>query len=53
MPRRIESPHSSPGRMLRGAIQQRTPLPSRKAQIASAVDLSVEEWLMKTSMGGN
>ena len=39
----IDSPQSAPGRMSRGAIQQRTPADSRMAQAASAVSLSFDE----------
>jgi hypothetical protein len=39
----------SPGMMSRGAIQQRIPADSSRLQTASAVSLSLLEWLMKTS----
>jgi len=39
----IDSPQSAPGRMSRGAIQQRTPLFSIVAHIASAMGLSFDE----------
>ena len=43
IPRKIESPHSSPGRMLRGAIQHRKPRASRNSHTVSATVLSSEE----------
>jgi hypothetical protein len=36
--------------MSRGAIQQRSPADSNAAHVASAIGLSREEWLMKTSI---
>ena len=42
MPSTMASPQSVPGRISRGAIQQRMPLASREATMASAVGLS---WL--------
>ena len=39
----IDSPQSALGNMSRGAIQQRMPLLSSVAQVASAVGLSLEE----------
>ena len=39
----IAAPHSWPGRMSRGAIQQRMPCASSTAQVASAAGLSFDE----------
>jgi hypothetical protein len=39
----IDPPQLIPGRMSRGATQQRIPLCSNTAQVASAVSLSLEE----------
>jgi hypothetical protein len=39
---------SDPTSMLRGAIQHRIPVDSSWLQIASAIDLSLLEWLIKT-----
>jgi hypothetical protein len=39
----MASPHSAPGEMSRGAIQQRMPAASSVAQAASAADLSICE----------
>ena len=38
----IDSPQSAPGRISRGAIQQRIPFASRTAQAASAMCLSCD-----------
>jgi len=43
MPRRIESPHSSPGRMLSGAIQHEMPFDVRNFQTALAISWSEVE----------
>jgi hypothetical protein len=48
MPRRMPSVQSAPGSMSRGAIQHCTPADSRCWQIASAIILSLLEWLMNT-----
>jgi hypothetical protein len=47
----IAAGHSSPGRMSRGAIQQRTPRDSSTAQAASAMGLSFDEYEMNASNG--
>ncbi len=45
----MEAPQLAPGRMSRGAAQQRIFRASRYAHVASAMVLSFDEWLMKTS----
>ncbi|MEJ0000421.1 MAG: hypothetical protein WDO13_15440 [Verrucomicrobiota bacterium] len=49
------APQLEPGRMSRGAIQQRIPSCSRRVQMRSTNSLSFDEWLRKTSwaMGSN
>jgi hypothetical protein len=44
----IPSVQLDPGLMSRGAIQHLIPSASRRWQIASAIDLSSLEWLIKT-----
>jgi hypothetical protein len=44
----IPSVQLDPGLMSRGAIQHLIPSDSRRWQIASAIDLSSLEWLIKT-----
>ena len=51
MPRRMEAAQLSLATMSLGAIQQRMPFASKAAQTASAMDLSLELWLMKTFAG--
>jgi hypothetical protein len=46
---RIELAQVVPGKMSRGAIQHRMPFCSSIAQVASAIGLSLDEWLMNTS----